>query len=323
MLSRFLRPVSWPSRSKDMSLNSATAPEHEHELRRILLARAGALRPEPAAGAGAHAVSPSLAVVGYCALAREQIREMRLENPVLALVLSGVRELWRGDLCERIPAGVPFVMAAGASYDVVNVPDERSGRYESLCVFIDAELRAAARGMVGPRPPSARLCGSRLDLTSDLVEAFGRAARALSDPREATVLGRHRILEILLMLRGMPAAQPLFAATLSERAEAVLQGDLGRAWRVGELARELGVGASTLRRRLAQEGTAFRHLLRSARMAAAGDLLASPGWSVAQAAQAVGYRSRSHFARRFRAAHSITPGRTRRHAPATRDPVGT
>ncbi|MGH1559092.1 helix-turn-helix transcriptional regulator [Caulobacter segnis] len=62
-----------------------------------------------------------------------------------------------------------------------------------------------------------------------------------------------------------------------------------------------------MRRRLSVEGTSFREILLKARMDLASTLLAQSDASVGQAAQAAGYRSRSHFARRFRKAYGLTP----------------
>ncbi|WP_165799553.1 AraC family transcriptional regulator [Sphingomonas oleivorans] len=248
----------------------------------------------------------------YCVFAREQIRRQQLDQPAIVVIVSGTKELWTGDVCERLPAGIPFVMPAGTSFDIVNIPDSRTGRYESVCMNVDAELRGAIRqlpGMAAEQPSPAR--GRMIELTPDLVEAYGHAATTVADPRHGPALARHRILEILMLVRSSPAARLLFAASIVERAELVLRSDPGRAWRVEDLARALGLGASTLRRRLAREATSFRDLLLATRMAAAGNLLGSPAYSVTQAAEAVGYSSRSHFARRFRAAHGMPPSKMR------------
>jgi AraC-like DNA-binding protein len=156
-------------------------------------------------------------------------------------------------------------------------------------------------------------------IASDLVEAYGHAATALSCSGQAVAaaVARHRILEILLLVREAPSARALIAATLPEQVEAIISADMARAWRVDDVARALNLGASTLRRRLAISGTSFRDLLLSARMATAGALLIVPGYSVTHAAQAAGYASRSHFARRVRAAHGVLPSRLREVIPVS------
>jgi AraC-like DNA-binding protein len=288
----------------------------EETLRLALLARLARLRAPPGVSGASPLGAPGAATVfGYCVYTRERIRRARLEHPAIVVVLSGTKELWRGDACERMAAGAPFVIPGGVELDLVNVPDPRTGRYESICITVDADLRQALRPSVGrERVVAGGAHGSAIALTPDLVEAYGHAAAALSDSRHAADLARHRILEILLLVREAPAARALFAATLAERAESVVRGDLARAWRVEDVAAALGLGASTLRRRLKASGTSFRDVVLAARMAEAGALLGARDYSVTQAAQAAGYASRSHFARRFRAAHGVAPSRMRQAA---------
>jgi AraC-like DNA-binding protein len=288
----------------------------DQDLRRALLARLARLAAPPGVSGASPLGAPGAPTVfGYCVYTRERIRRARLEHPAIVVVLSGAKELWRGDACERLAAGTPFVIPGGVELDLVNVPDPRTGRYESICITVDADLRQALRRIVGGGPaPADAAQSSAIALTPDLVEAYGHAAAALSDARHAADLARHRILEILLLVRHAPTARALFAATLAERAEAVVRGDLSRAWRVEEVADALGLGASTLRRRLRVSGTSFRDVVLAARMAEAGALLGVQDYSVTQAAQAAGYASRSHFARRFRAAHGVAPSRMRQAA---------
>ncbi|MBI1686016.1 helix-turn-helix transcriptional regulator [Caulobacter hibisci] len=290
-------------------------PIADKSLRQALLARLAALRSQGAAGAHHYAGSNGGAVFGYCCFVRERIAQLRLADPLIVVVLSGAKELWAGERCERLPAGVPFVIPAGVTFDIVNAPDPVTGRYESVAITIDEDLRRSARRLAGAGDEPGRagrgVSGPAIALTPDLVEAFGHAAAALTDPSQATALARHRILEILLLVRRAPAAAGLFAATIRARAEEIVRQDPGRTWRVEALARAMGLGASTLRRRLAAEGGSFRELLLETRMTTAQDLLTHDAYSVAQAAQAAGYSSRSHFARRFRAAHGVRPGRLR------------
>lgn len=286
------------------------------ELRQLLLARLAKLKAAPGVrGAVVHGAASLVSVFGYCAYEREQIRQVRPDNPALVVVLDGVKEIWRGDVCERFEAGRPFVVPAGLVLDMVNIPDPRSGRYESICITVDADLRRTVLSMTGPGTVAAKASPSdRIALAPDLIEAFGHAASALSEPRRGKTLARHRVLEILLLLTDSSAARPLFTASLREQVEALMRADPARIWRVEAVARSLGLGASTLRRRLKEAGAPFRDILLSTRMVAAQTLLETSDYSVTAAAQAAGYTSRSHFARRFREAHGTPPSRIRQRA---------
>lgn len=293
-----------------------SSADTQANLRQSLLARLAKLKaPVGSEGAIAYGATEQIRVFGYCARLREDIRQSRLDDPALVVVLEGVKEIWRGEVRQCFEPGQPFVMPAGVKLDIVNIPDPRSGRYESICINVDAGLRHTVWRATGQDAISTAASGDvQIALTSDLVEAYGHAAAALSNERNARVLARHRIVEILLLLAHSPVAGLLFAANLSERVEALMRADPAKAWQVGEVARALGLGASTLRRRLNLSGTSFRDILLATRMSTAHSLIDASNYSVTQAAQAAGYASRSHFARRFRAAHGLAPSRLRERA---------
>ncbi len=75
-------------------------------------------------------------VVTYCTLTRERVAGLRVEAPLIGVVLSGAKEIWFGEICHQLYPGDAFILPAKLPITVVNVPDERSGRYESLLMQI-------------------------------------------------------------------------------------------------------------------------------------------------------------------------------------------
>jgi AraC-like DNA-binding protein len=265
-------------------------------LRALLLSRLAGLRaPSGVHGTVPHGKGSGVRVFGYCIQERERIARSRMEHPAVVLVLSGTKEVWRGDVAQTFAAGVPFVIPAGMDFDLVNNPDPASGRYESICITVDEALRQTLRTNLRPVEVAGRI-PDRLDvdLTPALVEAYGHAASALGEVgvAVAATLARYRVLEVLLLLAQTPVAGMLTAVGRREQVEAIISADPGHAWQVGEVAAELGLGASTLRRQLDSAGTSFRKVLLAVRMTTASALLRSPAYSVTQAAQATGYASR-------------------------------
>lgn len=284
--------------------------DDQNALRALLLSRLAGLRaPAGVQGAIPRGADSGVGIFSYCIQERERIARSRMEHPAVVVVLSGTKEVWRGDVAQTFAAGVPFVIPAGMDFDLVNNPDPVSGRYESICITVDDVVRGTLRSNL--RLPVTGAIPNCLDisLTPALVEAYGHAASTLTgmDVSVAATLARYRVLEILLLLAETPVAGMLTAVGRREQVEAIILADPGRAWQVGEVAAELGIGASTLRRQLGRSGTSFREVSLSVRMATARALLGSSGYSVMQAAQAAGYASRSHFARRVRAIHGKTP----------------
>jgi AraC-like DNA-binding protein len=248
-------------------------------------------------------------VVTYCTLTRERVAGLRVEAPLIGVVLSGAKEIWFGEICHQLYPGDAFILPAKLPITVVNVPDERSGRYESLLMQI-AEPPAQMVRLALPR--RAGLVQVRLCLTEELVEALAHAATIRANSPD--LIANHRLTEILMLIAGQPAAARLFDASAASAAAGIVLTDPSRSWTASEIGAQLGVGGSTLRRRLDREGTSLRVVLRDVRLEVARQLLAGGAYSVAQAADAAGYVSRSHFARAFRQAYGVTP---RNAAPAT------
>ncbi|MCB2114799.1 MAG: helix-turn-helix domain-containing protein [Rhodobacteraceae bacterium] len=279
-------------------------------LRHALLARLG--RFDQRTAHGLHSVAGQLFT--YCALDRERIAAIRLDHPLIGIVLRGSKELWIGDRCEVQRPGDVFILPRQVSLDVVNIPEERSGYYESL-IFEVADLPPATRPRIARGSAGDVTFG--VPLSPDLVEAICHAATSIADAGVRAGVSTHRLGELFALLQDAPAARSLFERSLAETAAWHIAGAPSETWSVDRLARALGLGASTLRRRLAAEGTSFRRLLAEVRMAAAARAL-DGGASRLAAAEAAGYASRSHFARVFRERFGAAPAERQRAAEAPR-----
>ncbi len=237
----------------------------------------------------------------YCARERERLAAVTLPHPYIGVVLGGRKEVWRGAAGETLLPGTLFVLPARVPMDIWNVPGER-GCYQSLILPVsDPED-------VPDLPPPPASSGPRLAvrLTPALVAAVVHAASSLADGPVGAAVRSARVREVVALLSADPAAAPLFVRSMRDRVVQLLRGDLGHRWTAAGAARRLAVSESTLRRRLADGETGFAALLRAERMAAARDRIAAGEGSHA-AALAVGYTSRAHFARAYRAAFGENP----------------
>lgn len=275
-------------------------------LRAELLRRMGDLPAIP--GGGFRREGPG--AFSYACVSRERLASVSMPHPVLGIVLRGTKEIWLGDRATVLPAGSVFVAPRGVLLDVLNIPDERTGVYHSLV----AEIAALPPG-VGPLMTEDRrgpgVTGDfAVPLTADLVHAICNARHELTDPSARAEICQYRLAEILILLRHVPQASALFSQTLAERVEWLVRGDPAHDWTAGNLGQRLGMAGSTLRRRLSQEATALREVIRRARLGAARDAL-SAGAGAVVAAELAGYASRSHFARHFRAEFGCLPSEFR------------
>ena len=124
------------------------------------------------------------------------------------------------------------------------------------------------------------------------------------DPALLSILERHA-LELL--------AQRSDPSSLGARVRGVLADRLrDGAPSMDEVARSLGTSASTMRRRLSEEGTTFADELDAVRRALAERYLLDPQLSVSAIAFLLGFSEASAFTRAFRRWHRTTPKAYRR-----------
>lgn len=279
-----------------------------HEaLRRSLLDRLRPLADAPGRERKTHGQTfISSQLFTYCAFATERVAKFKVEHAIIGIVLSGTKEFWIGNIGQSFTTGQVFVLPSGAELDVVNIPDDRRGLYEALVVEVRHVPPALAL-------PPEKLCGpatkisQAITLTAELVDALVHAAVTLSTSDHAKALAEHRMAEVLMLLRNDPAARCLFDLPLRDRIAWMVATAPSHAWTAEALGSRLGMGASTLRRRLTQDGASLREILADARMQIARDLLERGEANVTAAAEAAGYASRSHFIRRFRSVYGTMP----------------
>jgi AraC-like DNA-binding protein len=142
---------------------------------------------------------------------------------------------------------------------------------------------------------------------------FGQRANAL-------------VLDAAMLDRRIPQADPALRAVLDRHADALLavvppagrlsdrvRHVLGRALRGGvpglaAVARELGMSARTLQRRLSDEGTSHQILIEEMRRELSIRYLQQPDMSISDVAYLLGFAEPSTFHRAFRKWTGVTPG---------------
>ncbi|WP_037076535.1 helix-turn-helix domain-containing protein [Neorhizobium vignae] len=242
----------------------------------------------------------------YCCFDREKVKALELDCPMVCIVLHGQKEVWLGDRTQVFPAGSVFVLPGGVPMDVVNIPDETNGLYVALRLDVPSLPEGIAPLSATERMEGGEAGSFGLPLGEDLVEALCHAATTIADGTIGETIKRLRMTEVLALLRPMPEARMLFRQSLSEEIAWLIATAPSEPWSVADVAEQLGIGASTLRRRLSLEGASFRAILRRERLKAGQNAISSGASSVA-AAEAAGYASRSHFSRRFRETFGTSP----------------
>ncbi|CDN48799.1 AraC family transcriptional regulator [Neorhizobium galegae] len=242
----------------------------------------------------------------YCCFDREKVKALELEDPMIGIVLYGQKEIWFGDRTHAFPPGSVFVLPRKVPMDVVNIPDETTGFYVALRLDVPSLPEGIPPLSTAERLKGGELGNFGVPLSDGLVEALCHAATTIADGAIGETIKRLRMAEVLALLRPLPEARLLFRQSLSDEIAWLIATAPSEQWSITEVAEQIGIGASTLRRRLSLEGGSFRAILRRERLKAGQNAISSGASSIA-AAEAAGYASRSHFSRRFRETFGTSP----------------
>lgn len=243
---------------------------------------------------------------------REVIGDLHLPSAAAVVVLEGLKEIGCRGLSQAFHPGTVVALHADCTIDVVNAPDPDTGRYRALFLGFPRrlEIEAARRWPEFTGAAEDLHAATGLPLQGPLAEAMVHYAACLATRRHSAAVADHRLLEVMLLLAEAQALtfRPKYAAaSMSEGLRLLLRHRLHENWTSARAAGALNISEATLRRKLASEGTGFAALLREERLLAARLLIHQRGADVADAMAATGFRSRSHFARSFRARFGILP----------------
>ncbi|MEM7376249.1 MAG: AraC family transcriptional regulator [Pseudomonadota bacterium] len=92
-----------------------------------------------------------------------------------------------------------------------------------------------------------------------------------------------------------------------ERVRHIIESDLQADWRAEDVAAQLHMSASTMRRTLAREGIGFAKILLSTKLEHSLSLLHTTDFPIAEIAAVCGFKTPSHFSDAFRKRFGIRP----------------
>ena len=149
--------------------------------------------------------------------------------------------------------------------------------------------------------------------TNELSFRFGAKASWVTDV-ESVEFAAASTAEI--EIRWMPTAVSATGIDqhnkdIVSRVRAGLESDPCKRWTVASLSSAHFISGRTLQRRLAEQGTSFNALLRSARLVRASKLLATSGQSNAEVGYLSGFSDQAHFTREMKRCTAMTPGQFR------------
>ena len=241
----------------------------------------------------------------------QSLRDVPIHQPTAILVLGGRKTLQLGSRSLPVAPGELLLLPGGCNVEIGNHPEAAGREYLALALTFSHDAVAQFRRSYGELPlatdPQPQWSATAPE---PVIAAVNQWLKWCMQHPVDPLIARHRQVEILLLLANAGIANNLLcyqSNVWSERVAQLLALNPGHDWSADEVCRRLGIGASTLRRRLNEEGGSFRKLLEESRMVAALALLQETFWPVGQVAAAVGYESHSRFSERFKQRFGISP----------------
>ncbi len=240
------------------------------------------------------------------------VRTVTVRDDQVGWVVSGRKRLCTPSGETRYAAGQAFIMACATQWDMINEP-VAGGYYEARLMGFAPQTVERFHDRFGQFSalPAVQGCAST-DADDTFVATFGHARAALSEPDVSDAVREHRALEVLLLLaeRGIVFSPPR-ELRWADRVHRLVSQRPHAAWAVDDLARAFHLSASTLQRRLGQEGTSASRCVREVRLESAMALLQGTGLQVSEIAARCGYDSHSRFTAAFRQRFGYAPSHLR------------
>lgn len=249
---------------------------------------------------------PAGAAATVASTVRHHLKTIVVRDDLIGWVQAGTKTLHHPGGQHQWRRGELFLLPRGTEWDVENDPAP-DGHYRALVLLPGRDLVRSFGPHAGNARPVRHSAGAVVD--DEFADTLRRAARALDPAAPLSLpLQRHRLHEVLMMLaeRGWHF-EPGEALTWAERVRRRIAQHPEREWPMDTLAAAFAVSASTLRRRLADDGHTASGLLREVRLETALGLLHGTGFAVGEIAARCGYASHSRFSAAFRARFGIAP----------------
>lgn len=271
---------------------------------------------------------------------QQRLRSVRVDSPVMILVLEGQKTLSIQDQATTFDRGDLFFIPQGLTFEFINQP-AASGLYRALILELPQTLLDRFRQAYPEQAQVAPLDPDRapwspinlgVSLFAPLADALIYLIRTLTR-MQPLILGsesaqhpdltlyeqlhEHHLMEMMLLLlqsniKGLvqQTVYPQFALQI----RLLIRANLSSDYSMKQLAQALGMSISTLKRRLQEAQLNYRELLDEECMGKALELLNETDQSIVQIALACGYRSPSRFSARFRKYYNMSPSQVRARA---------
>jgi AraC-like DNA-binding protein len=247
-----------------------------------------------------------------------RLRAVQVDEPLLVVPMAGLKRLEVEGNQAEVACGEFVMLHQACRVGVENLPPPgTTDAYRAWVVSFPWRAVTLARSLVGAHSHNALAtakglvkpfsCGDLMPLLAG-VRAYLTAMSTIGEVPNAAQRD-HALLGLLLALARAGHDQFLHAQdpSMAARIRLLVAATPARNWVSGDFEMALHVSGATLRRRLAQEDTSLRQVLRETRLQHGLGLLQSTRRPLKSIALACGYLSVASFSRGFVAQFGVEP----------------
>ncbi|HEX7635486.1 MAG TPA: helix-turn-helix transcriptional regulator [Noviherbaspirillum sp.] len=242
-----------------------------------------------------------------------RLRALAIDQPALILPLAGTKRVELGTARAQLAAGEFLMIHQAIRLQVENIPPAHTGKaYCAWAIPFPWRIVELARALLnahsvpaayaplphGSNRPLSFSSGSIAGLLPTLKQLLELLTS--SNASDAALID-HALLGVLIALARNGHSHFLLASdpSVSARIRLLVASAPEREWNSADFEEVLHMSGATLRRRLAEENSSLRALLREARLHHGLVLLQTSRKPLKAIAQACGYRSAPSFTRNF------------------------
>lgn len=239
------------------------------------------------------------------------LHRVKLFSATICHITQGSKVIVQND--NRLVATPDELIIIPANTDLEIVSQPAQGAFRSDLQLLSPGLLSAFKSQYIQDYPPARLKSLCAPMSKGLTFMWDNLLNAVRGDLSQK-LQEHQAVGLLLALHHDGLTGPLLierSFSLTEQVRQIIMMSPAKLWTAQDIARQLSLGTSTLRRRLQLESQSYRQIIEEVRMSFALSQLQTTVLPIGEIASRCGYLSSSRFTARFRQHYGCLPKNVR------------
>ncbi len=241
----------------------------------------------------------------YSSHKEQMINNVPVLKPLLIFILNGKKQLGKSNAVE-CNSGTFVFLSNSSRVDMRNIPSQE----EYFAVLIDFDHEDFSELPQNTAPHIEYIKGEICPVIEKALLQYIEFSSVA--PSNVIKHRKREILEILYHSGYVDVCNIDSPPSLSEKVHSMISSDLSFEWSVDHIASNLFMSASTLRRKLKNEGNNIQDIRNRSRLSHGLHLLQTSQFNIGNIAELCGYQSQSRFTEQFKLLFGMTPREIRR-----------